>query len=255
MKKNLLERVKALFAEDIYTDVKTDDNRVLRVYSDVIAIDVKVEEVTSDGLMPLENADYLLEDGRILVIADSMIVEIKEAEVETPSSADTEEMSSIKTFAVVKQITKWEMVVDNDTFEIGNTVKMTTEDGEEYTVYAGVYELEDGRMITLNEEGVIVLITDSQNVVLDAPVIGDVVLAAEPIADVVPSEDSVSVSEVEEAMSVIVSNFEKTIKEMEERYARLAASPSAQHTNVKIDFKSEENNNKPTSYLHGLLGK
>lgn len=257
MKKNLLDRVKSLFAEeDVYTDVKTDDNRVLRVYSDVIAVDVRVEEVTSDGLMSLEDADYLLDDGRVLVVKDGMISEIKEAEPTTTDVAPAEGMSAVLKFAVVKQISKWEMIVDNDTFEVGSTVKMTCEDGEEYTLYNGTYELEDGRLITLNKEGVIVLITDSEGTVLETPNVGET-LIPEPIVepsttDVAPAEDAVSMSEVEEAMSVIVSKFEKTIKELEEKYEKLASSPSAQHTNVKIDFKSEDDD-KPVSYLHSII--
>ena len=84
-KKTIIDKVKSLFAEAPeqveetevkYVDVKTEDNRILRM--DDIAVDVAVEEITEDGeVQEIEDGSYVLEDGNTLVIAGGVITELQ----------------------------------------------------------------------------------------------------------------------------------------------------------------------------------
>jgi len=267
MKKNILKKIKSLFAEEeTYIEVKTEDGKILRVYSDVVAVDVAIEEVTEDGMVALEDADYKLEDGSTLVVAGGMITEIKEAEAKEETEIETEDLTD-KKFNVVKkhfesivnQISKWEMTFDQDTFEIGTQVTMSYEyDGntEVYNAYSGTYELEDGRIITLSADGIVLLITDAQGTVLEAPKEGDNI-TGDATTTVTTPEDEATDTEVEEAMSKLETKFsamEKELKEWKDKYENLAKSPGAKPTNTKIDFsKTDYSANKPKSKLHDLI--
>jgi len=102
-KKNFINKVKELFSEVEETtemkfvDVKTTEGMILRV--DDLTPEMKVQEVTEEGLIDVEDGEYVLEDGLTLVIMDSMIKEIVEAPVEeekdevTETESITEEMS------------------------------------------------------------------------------------------------------------------------------------------------------------------
>lgn len=270
MKKNILKRLSALFAdEEVYTDVKTEDGKILRVYSGSVAVDVAIEEVTEEGMLALEDAEYKLEDGSTLVVVAGMITEIKEGEkpedTTTEDDVNTEDMSSkgqdmskIKHFAIIKQISKWEMTVDNETFEVGSKVTMSYEDDGNlvtYSAYAGTYELEDGRTITLDNDGVVVLITDATGTVAETPEVGSTIDGETPA----PAVDEATPTDVEETMAKIEAKFasqEAKYKELEAKYNELAKSPGAVATKTKEDFKSEEKKvSKPKSVMHELIEK
>lgn len=258
MKKNILKRLTALFAdEEVYTDVKTEDGKILRAYAESVGVDVAIEEVTEEGMLALEDGDYKLEDGKILVVVGGMITEVKEAESTEDDTTEvevTEDMSKRKHFAIIKQISKWEMTVDNESFEVGSKVTMSYEDYDgnlvTYSAYAGTYELEDGRTITLDSDGVVVLITDATGTVTETPEVGATIDGETPAAD------EATPAEVDETMSKIEAKFEKQeakYKELEAKYNELAKSPGAKATETKIDFKSENYKEKPKSYLHNLI--
>lgn len=287
MKKNILDRVKMLFetvstetsTEDNFKDVKTEDDRILRVDGDTVAIDATIKEVTEDGVIDLEDGSYKLaeEDGKILTItvASGVITDVAEEdapESDTPEVTTGEDSENLKKtfkaiakfaydatkFAIIKQIYKYEMTVDQDDFSIGTAVTMTYEyEGETttYAAYAGTYELEDGRMITLNDEGVVVLITDASGIVIEAPEVGD---STDGSGETAPADTTASVDE--ETMSKVLDAFES----LQEKYANLTKefeafkkAPSAKHTDLKIDFNSEETKplKRPRTPLDAVLGR
>ena len=100
-KKNIITAVKEMFTSvndtvtETFVDVKTADGLILRM--DDIAPEMKIQEVTEDGLAELENGEYVLEDGITLVVEDGLIKEILEATQEdmeeTVEEIVTEEMS------------------------------------------------------------------------------------------------------------------------------------------------------------------
>lgn len=276
MKKTIIDRVKMLFetvsdettTTENFKDIKTEDGRILRIEGDTIATEIAVQEVTADGVIDLEDGDYTIvnedETTSVITVASGIITEIKEnpdTEDSTDSTTGPEETSEdMKTtfkaivkfaydnekFAVIKQIYKYEITVDQEDFTIGTKVTMSYEyEGEitTYSAYAGTYELEDGRMITLNDEGVVVLITDKDGVVTEAPAVGDT--TTEPTTTETPTTEGDT--EMEQTMSKVLDAFES----LQEKYSNLVnefeafkKAPSAAHTDLKISFNSEEDTKK-----------
>jgi len=111
-KKSILNKIAGLFTTEVeetisFVDVKTMDNKILRV-SDM-AIEGTVEEIQEDAtLIPVEDGDYVLEDGVVISVAAGVITEISTPEEE---AADTEEEMAPTEVAVE------EMEVAEETFE------------------------------------------------------------------------------------------------------------------------------------------
>lgn len=276
MKKTIIDRVKMLFetvsdettTTENFKDIKTEDGRILRIEGDTVATEITVQEVTADGVIDLEDGDYVIvnddETTSVITVASGIITEIKEnpdAEDSTDSTTGPEETSEdMKTtfntiakfaydnekFAVIKQIYKYEITVDQEDFTIGTKVTMSYEYEDEmitYSAYAGTYELEDGRMITLNDEGVVVLITDKDGVVTEAPAVGDTTTESTTTGTPTTEGDT----EMEQTMSKVLDAFES----LQEKYSNLVnefeafkKAPSATHTDLKISFNSEEDTKK-----------
>ena len=76
---NLLERLKSLFAEtvkeDKWEDMKTADDRIIRVYS-LENGGQKVKEITENGEVDVNDSSITLEDGTSLEITNSIITNI-----------------------------------------------------------------------------------------------------------------------------------------------------------------------------------
>ena len=80
-----------------------------------------------------------------------------EANADTDKGKETPKPSA----EVIKEVLKWEVDVTNTSFEEG--VKITREyDGEEFSIGAGEWELEDGRKIITGSDGVIVHVKDAE---------------------------------------------------------------------------------------------
>jgi hypothetical protein len=73
-------------------DVKTDDNRILRVTD--LATDGAVTEITEEGEVAVEDGTYVLEDGKSIVVEAGIIKEVIEAapaSEEAPADAPASE--------------------------------------------------------------------------------------------------------------------------------------------------------------------
>lgn len=283
MKKTIIDRVKMLFenvsgeTSTFDKDVKTEDDRILRVSGDSVIVDATVQEVTEDGLIDLEDGTYKLaeEEGKILtiVVASGVITEVTEEDApESDTTADTEETTeelkktvfkavakfaydSAK-FAIIKQISKWEMEVDQADFTIGTAVTMTYQcEGEEpvtYSAYAGTYELEDDRLITLDSEGIVILITDAAGTVIEAPTEGDNP-GEGSTTETTPAVD-------EEVMNKVLDAFESLqnkYKTLSEEFESFKKAPSGKSLNLKMDFNSDESKEikRPRTPLDAVLGR
>lgn len=250
----IANKIKALFSNvEKFVDVKLEDGiRIFHQEGEELTIGESISEILEDMTTAnVEDGEYKIEDGRSLVIKDNLlesIIEADAAESENETEANNVTIDLEKTiikFAVIKQISKWEMTVNNETFEVGSTVKGTSEDGSEYTAYSGTYELEDGRLITLNDEGVIVLVQDAVGTVESTVAVGDK-LEGES------STDSVETSLEEEAFEKVkrtVEEFENLkvkYSKLEEDFKKLSESPSAEPLKSKIDFKATTPKNPTT---------
>lgn len=241
MKKSILDRITSLFADEtVFVDVKTKDGRIFRVGSDPVAVDATVKEVTADGVVDIEDDSYTMEDGTVATIVEGVITELNPA-VETETEDVTTE--SMK-FAVVKQISKWEMTVDQDKFEVGSQVTMTDSEGNTYNAYSGTYELEDGRLITLDENGIILLIADPEGVVTDVVPVG------QSIDGTTQSTDDTETMAAIEKLADEVSKIRKENAELKEK---LSKTPTAQHTSTTVNFSEQIQDTKPKSKLHAMM--
>lgn len=109
-----------------------------------------------------ENApdgDYTTEDGKVIVVADGAVSEIRDSEAEVGSEGEFGNKSTDKGTLY------WEG--DEDLKE-GDAVFVENEDGERSAAPDGDYRTEDGKVITV-VDGVVASITDDQAQVADEP--------------------------------------------------------------------------------------
>lgn len=294
-KMNLFNKVKALFAdedsidsgevtnvEDVTVDVKTDDERILRVISKDIEVEAEIKEVTEEGIIDLENGTYKLVDGTELTVEDSKIKAIKE--IEEDGTTETEEAPedvsfkatkySVDGFAVIKEIWTYELKVNEEDFKIGTqvTVTYTDYDGDEqtYNMYGGTYQLEDKRWIVLDENGIVILVKDAEGNVLESPEVGsnledgehapiesETELEDENKEDKEKENDEIDEEEFSKMVETLTENFTKLqneYNELQKEFEAFKKSPSVTHTDVKDTLKFNETPTK-LSKLKAQLGK
>lgn len=256
--KTILKKMKSLFEEEDdksvdYVDIKTKDGKILRV--DDVLVDAKVKEVDEDGVIDIDDGDYTLEDGTILTIVGGVITEIKEADEEDKADEDSEKPTDIEAseFAKITSITKWELNVTADKIEVGTELKTLNEEGEEVPIYDGEYELEDGRLIQVDADGVVVLITD--------PADEEGENKPESESESKPeSDDSDDSDDSDEFNEQVFSKIEKIVKELKklktenkkfsEKLEKFGKEASDKHTDENHKFS---NNVKPSSKLSNAL--
>jgi len=91
-KKNILTKIKELFNTEVEKfegmDYKTQDGRILRVMGGM-DVGTQVMEITPDGEIDIEDGNYVLEDGMVLMIHGGKITEVTEIEDEMEEVTDT----------------------------------------------------------------------------------------------------------------------------------------------------------------------
>jgi len=93
-KKSILLKVKELFTsneEKFEADYKTQDGRIIRCYGESLEVGEMVKEITEEGEMDIEDGNYVLEDGMVLVVKAGMIEKI-EQEMEEVTDTITEDV-------------------------------------------------------------------------------------------------------------------------------------------------------------------
>jgi len=101
-KKTVLEKIAELFTTpeadttDVleFIDVKTIDNRIMRVAELVVGAEVK--EITEDGEVDVEDREYELEDGMVLKVEDGKIVEFYTPEEEEAEEVEAESEEEVE---------------------------------------------------------------------------------------------------------------------------------------------------------------
>lgn len=274
MKNEFFDKVKALFSDikfegeeetksEKFLDLKTEDGRVFRIDGEELVTEISIKEIVEpeegdetgeSGIIDVEDGEYTLEDGRVITVESGLIKSIKESEGDSSSDSEPSsdsEMNKLRVIskmtintenmAVIKETYVWEIEVVNTEFKVGDVVKMTyEEDGEveEYTVYAATYELEDGRFITTNADGVIILITDKDGNVLESPSVDD---NLNPTGeDSQPSDEMSAV--IMDAFKIVkgeLDEIKKEFKLLEEKYNKIAKLPSGKFEKATASFKQE----------------
>lgn len=244
-KKTIVEKIKDLMFSDItdekFLDVKDSEGNVLRVAEDELAVGQSVMTITEDGEVPAVEGEYLLEDGQTLVIdAEGVITEIVEAvEEETEETEEVEEVEASEEvvedakFATIMEISKWEIEVDADNIEVGTKLKQVGFEDETWTLNDGEYELEDGRKIQVDSDGVVVLITEANGSVEETEEVEE-----EVVEEVIEDE---AFTALKQEHSLLVEKFSK----LEELVGKLSDEPAEEELKIKKQgfLKSKSKNN------------
>ena len=214
----LIDKVKALFeaqepvimAETIF--VKTEDGKIFLVKSPTLALDAEIVMVDEAGTeQPIENGDYILEDKSTLSILDGKIAEIATAEEEV---ADEE-------------------------------APVEAEQVELEALPAGDYTLENGDVITVDENQVVINWVKAEVVTEEAP-------AQEmEVANVELSALEAKVKELELAIEA----KDNEVKVAKEAFDKLKSQPAVKPINVK-KFEKEvtpSKTNKGNNMLNRVI--
>lgn len=280
MKNEFFNKVKTLFSSELdndnpitekFLDIKTEDGRVFRVDGEELIVDVAIKEIVEpeegddtgeSGIIDIEDGEYILEDGRKLVISNGVISEIIESDNSDAGESDPNvEMNKLivlsrmsintENMAIIKETYVYELEVINTDFKVGDIVKMIySDDGEEkeYSVVAGTYELEDGRFINTDNEGKIILITDKDGNVLEAPEVdSNIGSTEESMSEVILDAFNIIKNELDE----LKENYSK----LEEKYNKISKLPSDKFEKQSGSFKQEKDIKRNDKFSNSPIRK
>lgn len=241
-KRGILTKIKELFStEEEFqgTDYKTQDGRILRVMGG-LDVGTEVKEITADGEIDIEDGNYVLEDGVVLMIHSGKISEVTEV-VNTEEGVDEEAMgykdkekmedeykNEIDTKLVdgteVRIITKGEAV------SVGDMVLVKVGEGYKEAP-EGRHELEGGLVVYTDAEGNINEIETKETEERDDEM-SEVFSAMETLLNEVKSLKDELVS---------LKNENESLKSRVETFAK---APSAEPVNQKITLKNTSKDDK-----------
>lgn len=221
---SLIDKVKALFeaqtpvamAETIF--VKTQDGKIFLVKSPQLALEAEIVMVDEAGVeQPIENGDYILEDLSTISVMGGKIAEIATAEEET-----TEEEVPVEAVEEKKE-----------------------EDVQLEAIPAGDYTLDNGDVITIDENQVVINWIKAEVAVEEAP--------AEEM-EVVSVDLSALKAKVKE-LELAIEAKDNEVKVAKEAFDKLKSEPAVKPINVK-KFEKEvtpSKNNKGNDMLNKVI--
>lgn len=204
--------------------VLQDATGVELVFPDLDATEVP----TVDAKIVVNNepaeGEFIMPDGSTIIASNGAVSEIKTAEEEVPSD-ETETEEPLAKAEIIKEVAKWEINVNNSTFEVGEILKYTYEEVE-YSVSAGEYELTDGSRVIADADGKIVEIKPA---------------VAEPETDETPADEPIESNneDIEKLLGIIEVMAQKN-SELETKFQALAK-------NVGSEFKPIINKENKTN--------
>ena len=219
----LIDKVKALFeaqeavvmADTIF--VKTLDGKIFLVKSPTLALEAEIVMVDEAGLeQPIENGDYILEDNSTISVLDGKVAEIATAE---------EEKTEVETPVVAEEVAMEQ-------------------------IPAGDYTLENGDVITIDENGVVTNWVKAEVAVEEAPV--------EEM-----KSDNVELSSLEakvKELELAIEAKDDEVKVAKEAFNKLKSEPAVKAINVKkfekeVPSKSINKNNDMLNRVIQLTNK
>lgn len=162
-KKGILNKIKELFAVEMFQgDYATEDGRIIRCYGEGLEVGTKVKEITEEGEVEIEDGDYVLKDGLVLSISKGVITEIEEVtsleeeetnEDMTETKMEKEEKEKMKDLETTL-LDGTKVKVIGGELAVGAKVEVEVE-GKYVNAPAGQHNLADGRVIYVDEKGLI----------------------------------------------------------------------------------------------------
>jgi hypothetical protein len=96
---------------------------------------------------------------------DAKLILKKIADIVKMNFSKEETTNEVVKLGTILEVEKWEIQVDNEEFNLGDNITVTFEDSEPFPLRDGEYELKDGRIIQVDSEGKIVLITNTDGTI------------------------------------------------------------------------------------------
>lgn len=223
-KKTLIEKIKILFeTEDLkFLDVKDSDGNILRVEGEELIEGLVLLVITEDGEELTPDAEYLLEDGRIIKTdSESKIIEIIEAEESEEGDEEViEEEMNKEDFTTITSITKWDVQVNADVIEEGTQLKEVNSEGDEWSLNDGEYILEDGTKIQVDSNGVVVMVIGNEEVVVEE-----------------------EMSELDTVLLKSITQLKTQLDSLQEKFKTLSNEPAEEEIKIKkAGFNKTKNN-------------
>jgi len=225
---SLLNKIKEIFAaEEVQPTemanlfVKTMDGVILMVKAETLLVEAEIVMVDEAGVeQPLLDGEYTLEDGTEISVLGGKIAEVAtaEAEVEEP---------------VVEE------------------VAASTEEIKMEVPPAGDYTLDNGDVISVDENGVVinwVKATAMEEVVVEAPIEAEVAVEA-PVVN--------ELAERVKELEALITNKDNELKVAKEAFAKLSSAPAVKPVDTKKFEKTEKSNGNTTllSKVSEILSK
>ena len=136
------------------------------------------------------------------------------------------------------------VVVEAESFEAGENVFLLGEDGEKVAAPVGEHELEDGKILVIEEEGVIKEIKDAAEEVAEEPVAEEEVASeemAEEMAYVSKEEFTAAIDEIKEMIAAMMPKEEQSAEEVtEEVTEEVQMSEETTEEVVEVEMSAEE---------------
>ena len=121
------------------------------------------------------------------------------------------------------------IVVEAESFEAGQNVFLIGEDDEKVAAPVGEHELEDGKILVIEEEGVIKEIKDAAEEVAEEPVAEEesTEMAEEEMAYVSKEEFTAAIDEIKEMIAAMMPKEEQSSEEVVEEKVEMSEVPAA----------------------------
>ncbi len=258
-KKTILAKIKDIFTEENgevskFVDVKTEDGTILRV-SDM-EVGATVTEITEDGEKEVEGGTFELEGGVTMVVEDGKISKIDKVDELDEEKKEDEEMDEHKDkeeedemdeheglYLKLKDGTEIHVVtkVEGEVSE-GDLVHLVVE-GEMVNAPEGEHELEDGRIIVLDENSMLTEIRETLSEEKEEEEMSEEVIEEPTLVEEseVPTKVTNQLKDLISQIKELKNSFEDMKKENEElksRFNKFASEPSEEPIKEKISFST-----------------
>lgn len=243
-KKNILTKIKELFnttEERFADDYKTQDGRILRVMGGM-DVGTEVKELTEDGEVDIEDGNYVLEDGVVLMIHGGKIAEVTEV-ANNEEGEDEEAMGEMKDKeeemggdykdkmadynkeidTKLKDGTEVRILTKGEAVSVGDMVLVKVGEGYKEAP-EGKHELEGGLVVYTDAQGNINEIETKETEQKDEEGMAEVFAAITSLVD-----------EVKKLRGEL-TDLKKENEELKNKFSKFSKEPSTEPTKHEIKF-------------------
>ena len=215
-KKKVIDNIKKFFTSEVeeenmnFVDVKIEDGKIVRV-SDMKE-GVEIKEVTEDGLIDVEDGEYVSVDGLVITVKNGLIESITEKEMEDTEEVVEEEVEVVVEMSNVMRTDGVAIYYDGTELVEGTPLFLD----EEMTEPApdGPHDLEGGTSIVI-EDGKLVSIEE-------------VVVEEEPVME--------EVFNLLNSMKEELEKLKEENNELKSKFNKFLGEPSEEPIKEKISF-------------------